>query len=742
MASAIANLVVRFDAATGPFNRKVGLMRKMLRGLGTTARNIGMAIAPLTVGAMFAAALRSGEQFNRSMRQSLAIMGDLSKSMRTDMKGAALEVAKTTRFSASQTAKAYYFLASAGLDAKQSIAALPAVARFAQAGNFDLSRSTQLLTDSLAALGMKSKDPIRNMERMIKLSDVLVKANTLADASTEQFAEALAGPIAGYMRAYNISLEEGVGLLALLAERGQKGKEASDEAMALWRDIPRAYAMHKDVFKKHGLVIADSNNNMLDMTTIVKNLTNRLGRLTTIELAATMQTMGLTRSVRNVILKLFEGSGELRDFTKELRNAGGTTKRVADKQLTPMQKGLARLGGAATEASSALMHALGPAIEASLSGTAVAMQKLRETTTGLWNAFRQSPAASFLLEFGQIAAIGATIIATVPLVSAAIVGIGWALTIATGPLGAFIALATGLGALFVELTGKGGTFGEKLKDVLGKIPEVIEGIAFAFRNLVPIAEIAFINIVQKALELFPQMEKPIAGIGAFFVGTFAGMEAFFSTIIKNIIGGMKEAGQFAVALGVGVSAAYEAIKNRNFDGVGDAFMDAFVSELAAQADVAAPNAFTEFDKAFKDAAGRVTSKVTEAGGLSNVLAGRKKDLLDSIADKEIARDIAKRTDAAEKRVSVAEGRDLAGRRTVSLAEEEEDKGTSGPRFAGSAEQGTQKAWGAIMADISQRGKSSEQQLVKTNARIAKATEQMADEMTEQANTPPDITEIQ
>ena len=51
--------------------------------------------------------------------------------MRDDMVAAAEEVGRVTTFSARDAAESYFFLASAGLDAKQSIAALPAVAQFA-----------------------------------------------------------------------------------------------------------------------------------------------------------------------------------------------------------------------------------------------------------------------------------------------------------------------------------------------------------------------------------------------------------------------------------------------------------------------------------------------------------------------------------------------------------------------------------------------------------------------------------
>ena len=97
--------------------------------------------------------LKTFAGFDDALNQSLAIMGDVSDAMRKDMAQAAKDVARETRFNATDAAESYFFLASAGLDAKQSIEALPQVAQFAQAGMFDMAQATDLLTDAQSALG-------------------------------------------------------------------------------------------------------------------------------------------------------------------------------------------------------------------------------------------------------------------------------------------------------------------------------------------------------------------------------------------------------------------------------------------------------------------------------------------------------------------------------------------------------------------------------------------------------------
>lgn len=442
MATPIGDLVVRLGAQTRQFDQKMLRSRITLAKLGTVARGVGLSISgmftgfaarggPLVAGLAFIKLAASGETFNRKMLQSMAIMGDLTDVMKNDLRQAAIQTASVTKFSAAETAEAFFFLQSAGLKAEQAIVALPAVARFAQAGVFDLSTATQLLTDSMAALGLKSKDPLQNLANMIHLSDTLVKANTLADASTQQFAEALAGPVAGFMRAYSISLEEGVGLLALLAERGQKGLEASESAMVLFRDIPRAVAMNRDAFKKYGVTIDDGTGNMLGMADVVKNLTDSLSKMGSMTLAAALQEMGLTRSVRTVILKLFEGSKELRTFSEELKNVGGTTAEVSAKQLTSLQKGIAKFGAAFSAAGSSLMVWLGPRLGGVLEGMArkirviqAAFQALLPWMTGFFKSLMTVARTAIDFVSTSFGALGSNVTSTLDTMLGSWVGWG------------------------------------------------------------------------------------------------------------------------------------------------------------------------------------------------------------------------------------------------------------------------------------------------------------------------------
>jgi TP901 family phage tail tape measure protein len=314
------------------------LQKSTKRGASAFDILAGAAIVATKVIATSAAtiagiSIREFAKFDDAMTKSTAIMGDLSDSLRKDMSDAARQVALTTTFAADQAAEAFFFLASAGLSAEQSIAALPQVSRFAQAGAFDLARATDLLTDAQSALGLTSADAAENLKELTRLSDVLVGANTLANASVEQFSAALTNKAGAALRIMNKEVEEGVAALALLADRGIKGTEAGEKLSIMLRDVTRAAARSPKEFEKLGLSVLDANGNLRNIADVTEEFTRVLGGMSDAQAASTLESLGLTRSVGDVIRTMFGGADQIRAYEDALKSMGGMTDEVAEKQL-------------------------------------------------------------------------------------------------------------------------------------------------------------------------------------------------------------------------------------------------------------------------------------------------------------------------------------------------------------------------------------------------------------------------
>lgn len=297
---------------------------------------LGIGIGGAAV-AMGASSVKAFANFDSAMGKSLAIMGDVSEDMRGKMSSAAREVGKTTTFSASEAAESYFFLASAGMDATQAVAAMPQVAKFAQAGMFDMSTATDLATDAQSALGLVSDDAATNLQNLTKVTDVFVKANTLANTSVEQIAAAMTNKAGAAMRSVGMDIEEGSAVLAAFADQGLKGQVAGTTFSIVLRDLQTQALKHKDAFKEAGIAVYNSKGEFRNMADVVGDLEGSLKGMTDAEKKAALAALGFSDKSMGALQTLLGTSDSIREYEGELRKAGGTTDDIAAKQMETFQ---------------------------------------------------------------------------------------------------------------------------------------------------------------------------------------------------------------------------------------------------------------------------------------------------------------------------------------------------------------------------------------------------------------------
>jgi len=332
----IGELFVEIGAKLDKFNKGMSDVQKSMQNIGRKLSAVGKQLTmkvTLPIVALGAVSVKAFADFDKSMTESTAIMGKLSDSVKKDMADLAKTISTKTTFSAKELAAAYFYLASAGMDAQQSMKALGEVARFAQAGAFDLSTATDLLTDAQTALGLSSKDAAKNQRNLVKVSDVLVKANTLANASVQQFAEALTSKAAASLVNVNKEMEEGVAVLAAYADKGIKGTLAGERLTMMLNGLFAATQQNKKAWDDVGISLFDANGAMRGMGDIIGDLEVLLGNMTTEQKQATLAQLGFNVRTKDSILALMGSSEKIKQWTRDLKKAGGITKEVSDKQL-------------------------------------------------------------------------------------------------------------------------------------------------------------------------------------------------------------------------------------------------------------------------------------------------------------------------------------------------------------------------------------------------------------------------
>lgn len=156
--------------------------------------------------------VKSAGNFEAAMSRVQAATGAAGEEL-AQLKKAAEDVGLAdNRFTSVEAAQGLENLAKAGLNAKESLAALPGVLALAEAGDISLGDSATYVTRTIAGLGVAVEDTGR-------IADVLAKGANASNTSVKGLAEALsyAAPSA---RSLGLSLEQTVAIIGKFADAG------------------------------------------------------------------------------------------------------------------------------------------------------------------------------------------------------------------------------------------------------------------------------------------------------------------------------------------------------------------------------------------------------------------------------------------------------------------------------------------------------------------------------------------
>ncbi len=300
------------------------------------------------------ASIETGSNFEASMSQVAATMGMTAEEINSGsadyekLSNAAKECGKTTKYSASESAEALNYLALAGYDVNKSVETLPKVLDLASAGGLDLAYASDLVTDSMAALGMETKDLDMYIDEMARTSQ---KSNT----SVAQLGEATL-VCSGAVTITKQSLETMNAELGVLANNGIKGAEGGTHL----RNILLSLAAPTDVaaiaLDDLGVKVSDSEGNMRDLNDIMIDLNASMSGMATTEKTQIISRI-FNKTDIAAVNALLKGTGnEFDTLMKELEGCSGAAKAMAETmnnnlkgKITILQSALEGLGISAYE---------------------------------------------------------------------------------------------------------------------------------------------------------------------------------------------------------------------------------------------------------------------------------------------------------------------------------------------------------------------------------------------------------
>lgn len=543
---AIISIAGKLDPSLGS---AISSAIKMTGGIGSalkvagTVAGVGAAaigVATTAVAAFGKSSVEAGMNFDSSMSQVAATMGTTVDQI-GDLRNFALEMGRTTAFSATESADALNYMALAGYDAETSMKMLPNVLNLAAAGNMDLARASDMVTDTQTAFGM-------SIDRTSQMVDEMAKAASTGNTSVEQLGDAFltVGGLAQELNGGMVILSDGTykqvdGIQELeialtgMANAGIKGTEAGTHMRNMLLKLSSPTSEGVKQLEALGVSVFDAQGNMRSLDKIFQDLSGSLGDLTQEQKLQAISELFNARDIASAEALLNSINQDWDKIGESILNADGAAEQMANTQLDNLAGDVKLFKSALEGAQIAISDTLSPSLrefvqfgtdgisrltsafqEGGLSG---AMEELGTILTeGLAKLIEEAPS---LVNAGMklLMALTQGIIQNMPqLVST---GVQIATMLIRGAIQALPQLASSLATAIVQtisstISPEAGSIVQQLFDIFSQFGEqlapIFEQVGSMFMELGPQIAEGIMPIIQSVMDMLPPILELIGAI--------------------------------------------------------------------------------------------------------------------------------------------------------------------------------------------------------------------------------------
>ena len=582
---------------------------------GTLAK-VGTAIAGLGT-AVGGYAIKVGGDFEAGMSKVQAISGATGEDMEK-LSELAKQMGKTTKFSASEAAEGYQYMAMAGWKTEDMLAGLPGIMNLAAASGESLATTSDIVTDVLTAMGKGAGDAGT-------FANVLASASSNSNTNVSMMGETFkyVAPLAG---ALGFNIEDLSQAIGLMANSGIKASQAGTSLRSILTRLSSPTDEVETAMAKYGITIADSDGKMRSLSEIMQNLRESLGGLSEQEQTAAATAIGGQEAMSG-LLAIVNASqedydklaGAIANSTDAAENMANTMQDNLQGKLVILKSALEGVGISIYEKfEEPLKNAVEKVTEAvSNFDVDAAIEKIQRVleilkaiapvVVGIVSALATLYAYFKVLK----------VIAKVKGIIEAVKKAGGVVAALGGPVGLVIAAIVAVIAAITTLYATNKKFRDFVNNMISQILEKVQGVVDAVQPYLQAAmEIAknalsdAMEFIKNAISDMAEKAKPaVEAIGNAFESAWSliqtvwsGVEPFFSglfnvigVLVRTVVGVIGAQFQFAwtfvsaiwsVATSffatiwntiAGIFAVVEAVLSGDFQGAWDAIMGIFAT---------------------------------------------------------------------------------------------------------------------------------------------------------------------
>jgi len=305
----------------------------------------GTAMAAPVIAFGVTAAQVAGE-FEASMNQVAALSGEMPGRVGSSfdaMREQAMQLGRTTQYSASEAAGAMAFLSAAGFSANETMGALPSTLGLAAATNTDLARTADIASNVMSGYSSVVREAGGDTEvAMRRIASVTAEAFSSANLGTniEGFGQSMkmVAPLAAGM---GIQFEQTAAAIGILGNAGIQGSMAGTQMAMVLQKLSNPVGRTKDRIQELGLEFHNADGSVKDFVGI-------LAELERANVSAADMSALFGEQAKSMIPLLDAGSQAVAEYADQLATAGdrGRLEELAAVQMQGFQGALKTLGSA------------------------------------------------------------------------------------------------------------------------------------------------------------------------------------------------------------------------------------------------------------------------------------------------------------------------------------------------------------------------------------------------------------
>ncbi len=266
-------------------------------------------------------AIQVGMDFESGMSKVGAVSGANAEELQ-QLTDKAQEMGEKTKFSASESAEAFNYMAMAGWKTEDMLNGIEGIMNLAAASGSDLATASDIVTDALTAMGYGAQDAGR-------LADVMAAASANANTNVEMMGKTFqyAAPIVG---ALGYNMEDTAVAIGLMANAGIKADKAGTALRSILTRLSAPPKECANEMERFGISLTDSEGNMKSLTQVMTELRSVFKNLSQTEQTSVAKHIAGAEAMSGLLAVVNATETDFQKLTTAVNESNGAAEQMAN----------------------------------------------------------------------------------------------------------------------------------------------------------------------------------------------------------------------------------------------------------------------------------------------------------------------------------------------------------------------------------------------------------------------------